>query len=328
MTAERFFLWPEPAALTASDFVGSPCPSEEIEATLHTFFPITEPVLFSSARAGLSVVLQQLGLSRADMVWTPGFSSHCVLDAVSRVCTPQPIAADGVAAALIYHQWGHSHQANFPPQVRLIDDLADTFFVPGTSPFVNDSDYALWSLPKVIGTLAGGVVFCRRAEDAAALRAVRATRPMSVLQAFLRWRSKKSELASRYWNGAEAAQGDLIPPLRRQVMRRLREFNRVAHERLAVLRRVSSNLCLVFERQGRLPSNLPIAVPDRWETVWGPNGLVSSGLRFFNAARSSPAARWIRVAPLPVHIDVAVSHLQEILKRLDVGDAFDELQIV
>lgn len=328
--APSFFLWPQAASLEARDFIGPRCPSESIEEKLRALFPGAEPVLFSSARASLTAILQHLGLSRPDLLWTPAYSSHCVLEAVAHVCTPIPVHAEvgGIAAALVYHQWGHVHQSSFPSAVRIIEDSVDSLLIPGTSPFANNGDFVLWSLPKVLATQSGGVVFCRNAEDARALRVIRASRSSSALQAFLRWRSKLSALAATYWNGAEALQGELIEPLRRQVLRRLDAIYPVVEERLSLLSYISSDLRLTFERSGRLPSNLPMNLPSEWERVWAPSGPVSSGLRSFNCARKSPETRWVRVAPLPVHLDVSRYHLQELFQRLNIKVSSNVFDIV
>lgn len=328
--AARFFLWPQAAPPTMRDLIGAPCPSAAVESRLRTLFPGCEPVLFSSARAGLSAVLQTIGLSRPDLLWTPRFSSHCVLEAIAHVCTPTPCAtgAGDLSAALVYHQWGHRHEAHFPASVRIIEDAVDSLLLPGQSPFATTGDFLLWSLPKVLGTQSGGVVFCRLADEAKALRALRNGRPSSALQAFLRWRSKSSALASRYWNGAEALEGELVEPLRRQVLRRLGAIDAMVEERLSLLAYLSPDLRLSFERDGLLPSNLPLSLPADWERVWGSSGPVSSGLRSFNAARSSPGGRWVRVAPLPVHIDVSTSQVQAFFQLLNLKVGSNEFNIV
>lgn len=324
------FLWPKSRDLSARDLFGPHCPSEEIETKLRTLFPTSEPVLFSSARAGLTAVLQTLGLSRPDLLWTPSFSSHCVLEAVAHVCTPTPVVVemDRIAAALVYHQWGHVHKSDFPSSVRIIEDSVDSLLIPGASPFAVDGDFALWSLPKVLGTQSGGVVFCQYGENANALRAIRASRSSSSLQAFLRWRSKSSALAATYWNGAEALQGELVMPLRRQALRRLQAINQVVDERLTLLKHISLGLSQSCERVGRLPSNLPIRVPTEWQHVWGPTGPVSSGIRSFNIARTYPDMCWLKVAPLPVHMDISHNQLQELSQRLNRKANFDEFDFV
>lgn len=324
------FLWPQPTPLSAGDLFGGHCVSEEVEAKVRSLFPSSDPVLFSSARAGLTAILQVIGLSRPDLLWVPAFSSHCVLEAVAHVCTPTPVAVDSadIAATLIYHQWGHIHKASFASNVQIIEDSVDSLLIPGSSPFAIDGDFALWSLPKVLGTLAGGVVFCRHAKHANALRTARTKRPSSTIQALLRWRSKSSAVAATYWNGAEALQGELVMPLRRQVLRRLETIHQVVGERLSLLKHISPHLSQSYERAGRLPSNLPMRLPNDWQHVWGSAGSVSSGLRSFNVARTSPNTNFVQVAPLPVHMDVSHLHLQKIFHSLNLKVSSNEFDIV
>ena len=208
-----FFLWPDPDPLAPSDIVGPRCSSESVESQLRDLYPCAEPVLFSSARAGLSAALLAMGLGRPDMCWTPPFSSHCVLEAVALACTPAPVEVDALRAALVYHQWGYVAGSPFGPDVRLIEDAVDSLLLPGRSPFALGGECVLWSLPKVLRVQGGGVVFCRSADLAGKLRAVRARRTHSWLHACLRLKAKSSPLAARYWNGAEAMQGELPAPM-------------------------------------------------------------------------------------------------------------------
>jgi putative PLP-dependent aminotransferase (TIGR04422 family) len=319
--AKTFFLWPEPTRLSAADFLGSKCPYELIEAQIRELFPTAEPVLFSSARAGLTALLNVLELSRPSLVWVPPFSSHCVLDAVAHFATPvtlQP-AKDPLAAALVYHQWGHVHTHDFSGGVRIIEDCVDTLLVPGSSPFAAGGEFALWSLPKVLGTLAGGVIFCRSPAAADELRRIRIARGESALQALLRAGAKVSQTASAYWNGAEALSGGLVEPLRRQIFRRIGELNRVVDERLNSLEVISVMLRLHCEKRGRLPSNLPMCIPTGWERVWGAGKLITSGLRSFNSNMRSPSVAWTKVAPLPVHLQMRSEDLLEIFSLAGVS---------
>jgi len=266
-------------------------------------------------------------LGRAQLLWTPGYSSHCVLEAAAHICTPSPVASSELSAALVYHQWGFIQKTNFGDAVTIIEDSVDSLFVPGFSPFSGAGAYALWSLPKVFGTLGGGVVFCRLPADATALRAYRNQCPSSLLQAFLRHHAKSSSWASAYWNGAEALQGELAAPLRRQVSRALGTIDALVEDRLNLLKSISPSLAVTFQQSGRLPSNLPLHPPRGHEQLWNSSGPFTSGLRGFNASRSYPDSRWERVAPLPVHVDVNQSDLVNLLQPLNMDDLFNELKI-
>ena len=327
MTASHF-LWPAPQALRATDLAGAAVTHDAIEARLKALYPAADAVLFSSARAGLTAVLQTLQISRPHLVWCPAFSSHCVLEAVAHAGTPTPQTDINPNAALLYHQWGHSHQAQWPAQVRLIEDAVDSLLLPGCNPCISGGDFALWSLPKVLCTQSGGVVFCRHAEDAQALRVIRAARPTSRLQAWLRWQGKSSAWAARYWSGAESLQGGLPSFMLRQIQRRLDAIEQLVDERQAMLRGLSADLLAGLERAGRLPSNLPMTLPRQWQAVWRPDGLCSAGLRSFNVGRTAPAGTWAKVAPLPVHADISAETIRTILRQLDLRSFCDEFHFV
>jgi putative PLP-dependent aminotransferase (TIGR04422 family) len=244
-----------------------------------------------------------------------------VLEAVAHIATPitvQP-TTESLAAALVYHQWGHVNQAEFPVGVKIIEDAVDSLLLPAKSPFSANGDFALWSLPKVLATQGGGVVFCKRKEDAEVLRNIRAKRGASALQAILRVKSKTNRIASLYWNGGEAMQGELWAPLRRQVLRRVRTLDALAKERAEVLADVAPELIDNYLASGRLPSNLPMKIPRQWENVWGQNCAVTSGLRSFNQARTNPSTMWTKVAPLPVHVDLSVAELRRLLQAMGLG---------
>lgn len=316
----QFFLWPESRSLIASDLFGSEISSDMIESLLRDEYPGSDAVLFSSARAGMTAALMQLGLKRPDLVWTPGFSSHCVLEAIAHIATPSPNAIGKLCAALIYHQWGFVGQPDFPKGTLLIEDAVDHLLCPGHSPFAAGGQFLLWSLPKVLGTSGGGVVFCRDGQDAEALRRIRQERPASIIQAYLRMRSKSSSMAALYWNGAEAMQGELVAPFRRQVYRSLLEIRTVVESRMQLLRALSPFLAAKFQNWHRLPSNLPLKPTPDVTRHWSSEGLFSAGLRSFNTTRVFPRAEWVRCAPLPVHMDIQLADLPSVFTANGVED--------
>jgi putative PLP-dependent aminotransferase (TIGR04422 family) len=332
MSARRHFLWPDPQPFGAGDLLGPQLGSALVEERLRAIYPGADPVLFSSARAGLTAVLQAKGLSRPDRVWCPAYSSHCVLEAIAHVATPTTGADTAgeapVAAALVYHQWGHVHRAGWDASVRLIEDAVDSLPLPGSDPIRLAADHSLLSLPKVLATQGGGVVFCRHRADADALRGIRDQRGASGLQAWLRWRSHANARAAIYWNGAEALQGGVSPAPLRQILRALAVVDAVVEGRLALLGHLSAELRAAAERSGRLPANLPLRPPAEWARVWGPDGVASAGLRHFNAARCAPHAEWVRVAPLPVHVGVSIADIDHIRLTLNPEGLFDEFDLV
>lgn len=236
-----YFLWPKHKAQYVKYLFGANICAADIEATLETFFPDTAPVLFSSARVGLSASLQLLKIGRPDIVWCPPYSSHCVLESIARFATPSTTDIDNAKVALIYHQWGFVHRFELQPDMTVIEDAVDTFFLPGTNPFASNGRFVLWSLPKVIATTWGGVVFCRNNEDAQSLRAIRAERSGLVrFQALLRMASDRSAIAGMYWHGNESMNGGLPGFALRQIQASLINIPAIALHRERILEVVRS----------------------------------------------------------------------------------------
>ncbi len=313
------FLWPKALPLHIKDWLAPSPTSLEVERELQSLFPDTHPVLFSSARAGLTAVLQSLDLGRADKVWIPGFSSHCVIEAVGHYCAPTPDNGPQVAAALVYHQWGWLHRINFDDPVHVIEDAVDTMFQPGANIFGTQGAHVLWSLSKVLGSVGGGVVFCRTPAQAEKLRNIRATRPCSNIQGCLRLLTERSRKAHVYWNGAESLHGELQGAVRSQVLRLLGRYHNLFNDRLAILRFVLGEAYMKeLNITDRLPSNLPLARSSTEDTAWGEKGRFIAGLRSFNMARSWPNAVWKKVAPLPVHRDVFHEDIQQWAKHIEL----------
>lgn len=310
--ADQHFLWPKAQPMHFTDWFGAGKSSEQIEQLLMELFPGAFPVLYSSARAGMTAVLQSLGLGRVDKVWMPGFSSHCVIDAIGHICTPTPDSTEGISAALFYHQWGWTHSNNFNADVEIIEDSVDSLFQPGASVFATNASYTLWSLPKVIGSIGGGVVFCRTAEQSEKLRKIRFGRGSSSIQGILRFLAKRNQTAHSYWNGAEAMSGELYRPMRAQVFCLLKKYRELFDNRDKLITEIlGEKKKNVYGMATRLPSNLPL-VPSSIDTKnWSADGLYSAGLRSFNLGRSWPGAIWEKVAPFPVHIDVSLTGVEK-----------------
>ncbi len=313
-----YFLWPKPSIPHLSDFFGKEVYSRDVEELLKTLYPMTFPVLFTSARAGLSAVIFSMGLSRPDHVWLPEYSSHCVLEAVSLFATPTPAMCPNVKAALVFHQWGHIHKVNFPSNIEIIEDSADSLLIPGSSVFAIDgSRYVIWSLPKVIGTMSGGVVFCKFPEEAEKLRVIRDSRPSGALQMLLRIIGQRNNYAALYWNGVEASHGVVPLPFRRQIMRKLKEISTLVDRIADMLYALSPLEAERMISKGRLPSNIPLSVPSWWQEYWGEGRVFTAGLRHFNSTRCYPNEKWVKVAPLPIHCDINVNVLKEVKNKLE-----------
>lgn len=313
MSSKTFFLWPRATLPSAGCFVGTSVSSQSIEEAIQTIYPEVYPVLFSSARAGLSAILEQCGLRRDDCVYAPRFSSHCVLEAISRVATPSPVIGKN-KAYLVYNQWGFFHNFKSGENAIIIDDSVDTLFVPGANVLPKGRRYGLWSLPKVLGTLCGGVVFCRSHSDACALKELRSARGVATGQVLLRAISKKSARASSLWTGCESAQGGLPYFALMQIKSSLSGIDKLCRDRLKIISLFSHEMHQGCLNTRRIPSNLPIMCDN------APSELleyISSGYRHLNTNYDLLQENWGRVLPLPVHKEIDHVTAQTFVKLLE-----------
>ncbi|MFC1631086.1 hypothetical protein ACFL2I_00865 [Candidatus Omnitrophota bacterium] len=133
--------------------------------------PLPLKYVFPSGRSALSLALAEAGLSRANRVGFPEWSSHCLISAMGRYVTPVPfkevvenrIKVDGV---LIYEQWGWPFPAatwasllkNYNDKIIIVDkvDSAD-FYLRRNSVYRFKSLIEITSLSKMLGLSGGGL---------------------------------------------------------------------------------------------------------------------------------------------------------------------------
>ena len=97
---------------------------------------------------------------------------------------------------------------------------------------------------------------------------------------------------------------------------------------MGVLKQVLGEGADAFTKSGRLPSNLPLTIPEGWEKLWAPEARLSAGLRYFNTSRTCPQSHWAKVAPLPVHRDISQNVIAETLSTLNLEEGQIELAII
>lgn len=284
-----------------------------VEEVLAQIYPGTYPVVFSSARAALSAVLENLGLSRPDHIWCPPFSSHCMLEAVARVGTPTPTSQSRPAAAIVFHQWGYAH--NWRGGGRVIEDAADSLMPPGPMDFPNDGNFQIVSLPKVFACASGGVVFCRAGEDAERLRRLRDARPgRGWLQFLLRAAAANSGTALRYWRGAEAENGRLPGLACADILLALERIEAVVKDRRDKLTLVSHLVpSWVRIAEGRLPCVVPLDCSDATAQRLRLVGMAMDP-RHFNRGQDATHPDLVKVLPLPIHQQVSTEALHRVVE--------------
>lgn len=258
---DDFNLWPLPD-YHLTDFASKPTTHEEIEDWFKALYPNTFPVLFSSARAGLSAILQVKGLKRNDHIFIPPFASHCVLNSVSWIATPNPeIHSKLIKAHIIFHQWGIPFYLKNRSNL-IIEDSVDSVMTNSSSLFPNDGSFELLSLPKIFSSVTGGIVLCQKEEDSLQLKKIRNERKyFSWYHFLLRLNLFKSGYINHYWAFMDI-QGGRLPLLAlNEIKAKLDHWKKIIELRETNLLKYNNIVSKLNYKlnSSRLPSNLPFS---------------------------------------------------------------------
>jgi putative PLP-dependent aminotransferase (TIGR04422 family) len=303
------FLWPKPNVTRA--LLSMPATIGEIEGKLGDLFPTGHPVLFSSGRAALAIVVAQLGLGRTDKVDIFPYASHCVLDAVSRRAMPE-LRARSASLRIVYHQLGFVQEEGLAGPV--IEDAVDTLCIPGTPLFPAGGAFELWSFPKVLGTLGGAVMWCRSREDADSLRHLRTQAGGQLRQWMLRALGARSTTAHLWWQGAEPALGRPVALQLGELKSALRDWGAIVERRRENLAAAQSLIPSWLKlTAGRLPCAVPAEAADGASIAREFD--LSAGMRHFERV-SDGARELVRLLPVPVHHQMPRDWIAALVGRL------------
>ena len=309
-----YFIWPE------SRFVGGlhallSMPSiEAIEAKLRNYFPSGFPVLCSSGRASLTLALEYSNKKRSDLVGLFPYASHCVIDAVARICTPL-FGPTSINANLriVYHQWGYVQEYNLP--INTIEDCVDTLCVKGAELFPGGGSFEIWSLPKILGISSGAILWCKDEQAAKKLRKIRDKRKSGFFQWILRLMSKKIPFIYNYWQGAEPLNPRLSRWQTGEIMKAIENWDYIVKDRINKLNLIwPFALNLLEKPTQRLPTVIPIECFLSEVEILEMG--ISSGSRMIEIISKNGDRSIIKTIPLPIYYDIDTDFLKRKLNLL------------
>jgi putative PLP-dependent aminotransferase (TIGR04422 family) len=160
------------------------------------------PVLLASARVGIMLTLKNFHNSQYISIFP--YASQCVVKAAflaeKTVHTPLP----NEPREIIHNQWGLHQNQEILSRVFL-EDSADSLYPLGGTVCKTNSRFEVWSLPKLLGTTFGGIIWCRSKSDALALKEIRNNSPKQNLlfRSLLSILKSKSHSAYQIWENYE-----------------------------------------------------------------------------------------------------------------------------
>ena len=111
-------------------------------------------VLTPSARSAISMYIRLKGLNRNACVQIPQWSSKCLYDAVTPYATPV-LKNKNSELDIAVHKWGRLYKSK---HASLIEDSVDSLILDSKSMFFNKGEIGVFSMPKLIGSLSGGIL--------------------------------------------------------------------------------------------------------------------------------------------------------------------------
>jgi putative PLP-dependent aminotransferase (TIGR04422 family) len=309
-----YFLWPNSYLIRAFISAYKFTKVEKVEKKLFEMFPSGYPVLCSSGRSAITLALQQSNKNRKNFIGLFPFASHCVIDAVSRISTPlfgqESINAD---LRLVYHQWGYVQEKKI--EFNSIEDCVDTLCLKGTILFPGGGSFEIWSLPKILGTTSGGVLWCKDEKMAIEIRNLRDKKKGSLFQWVLRLISNKVSIFYDYWNGGEPSCGKPSRFQTGEIMSAINKWDIFVNDRLKKIDLVWHFAVTWLQKPtNRLPSVIPI------NCLLCENDIISNGLtagsRMFEKLKPDGTRELIKVIPVPIHQDINELDLYKIINKI------------
>ena len=219
------FLWPK-VSINFSSLFGL-CTSEKLEKELHEMFPSGFPVVCSSGRVALYIAISETNYDRTKNFKLFPFASHCVINTVSRLTNPTNFNLKK-KSDIIYHQWGISFDRYYTP---LIEDSVDSLYEKKSALFKQGSEYEIWSLPKILGTSSGGVLWCKNESDAISIRSKIKENRNVFFTWILRLLSNKSTLFYSLWEGTEKGYKGLSVFQMNEIFYRIKSWDKLVENR-------------------------------------------------------------------------------------------------
>lgn len=133
----------------------------DIENEFNKYYHGGYPVLCSSGRVAIMIILNFFSKKNENKIGIFPYASKCVREAVSKIKKPI-ISTDN--EIISYNQWGYRTAYNNKDSI--LEDSVDTLTDINTNIFkTSKSNFVIWSLPKILGTHTGSIIWCRNKED-------------------------------------------------------------------------------------------------------------------------------------------------------------------
>tara|TARA_B110000444_G_C18756891_1_gene555579 strand:+ start:273 stop:1202 length:930 start_codon:yes stop_codon:yes gene_type:complete len=270
---------------------------ENLEKEFENLYSSGYPILCSSGRSAIKMVLKLRECERKDNIKIFPYASKCVIDAISSISNPSVHDDINNKVKIVYNQWGFINNEVCENRT-IIEDSVDTLLLPNNSVFSLKSDFAIWSLPKIYGTSSGAVLWCSDYADKEKLIQIREKSKPSIMLWFIRILGNFSSFFNKIWSGFAPELPNITRFEVSEIFFALTKLDEIIEDRKSKINLLSDLLPEnILIPENILPTVLPI-YSFKTDTELKKLGIESGNRHFVNSKKI------IKVIPLPIHQDV------------------------
>lgn len=313
MDFRNLHYWPS-TQFQGESFFNLSVTTQEIESYFDRLYHPYKTLVFSSARNSLKTILEAKGFSRADRIWLMPYTSHCVVNAVGSVASPYIGDLTLSDAVVAYHQFGF--QKKISVKTYIIEDSVDSLCLNSQALFPNEnSEYEIFSLPKLIGSTFGGLVVCKDIHSWERLKERRLDNNIlsPVVVSLLRIAKKFSRSMIYGWEGLSIYSSGLPRFALADIAFKIKDYDRILETRNENMQFIKTKFNFEF-----CPSRIPTAIPlnvslIKPEFLPGLNHLIRN---IYTDSTVDQETKPVPVLLLPIHQDVDRNKLNNIINLI------------
>lgn len=117
-------------------------------------------ILYPSARAGIGSILRYSKIDRSKEVFVNKWISYCIFNTLGKYTNISTNFNDP-DLALAVHKWGFKQIIPKKKNMKIIEDSVDSIIINKNELFENNGDFEIISLPKIIGSISGGIIITK-----------------------------------------------------------------------------------------------------------------------------------------------------------------------
>tara|TARA_B100000579_G_scaffold423185_1_gene426059 strand:- start:207 stop:1151 length:945 start_codon:yes stop_codon:yes gene_type:complete len=310
----KIHLWPKGRLKLINIFTPNLYSSQYVENILRKRFKNQgHPILVSSGRVAITLFLISLNLKKNDKVRLFPFASHCVKEAVLRVCIPSYKAKISKNLVnIVYHQYGFINKNK--TKGKIFEDAVDSLVKKNGKIFNSGGDFEVWSLNKILGSFGGAILWCKNKQVANKIKSIREKRKnYTNISWLLKLLSCNINSLNSLWYTIETYGGPVPKWALNQIVSDINTWDKLIKDRKKKLY-IFKDLIPKWAQinQSRLPCALPVEISSKKISH-----IKKLGMKYGERHFLTNNNKLKKVFLISIHQDVSLTTLEKIKKILD-----------